>query len=203
MVIILRTKKLEKSLLEISRFNLSKDLSGLLNMHFGEVKICFIPTAPIHIVCYIRNFFNCLEVSKCVLIWNMIYIRVPIVCFKTYHHTSYIILLDYSRCVAWYINMVLILRTQRVEKSLQEISRFNLSTYFGGVLKIHFGEQKMRFLPTAPIHIVRQIRFFFYIFLFKMRFHLNYYLHSCSSYLFQKLSPPKFLSTYSTVVGYI
>jgi hypothetical protein len=48
--------------------------------------------------------------------------------------------------------MVLILRTQRIEKSLLEISQFNLSTEFGGVIKIHFGDLKMRFFPTAPIH---------------------------------------------------
>jgi hypothetical protein len=35
-------------------------------MHFGELKMCFVPTAPIHIVLYLRNFFDCLEVSKCV-----------------------------------------------------------------------------------------------------------------------------------------
>jgi hypothetical protein len=50
--------------------------------------------------------------------------------------------------------MVLILRTQGVEKSLLEISRFNLSTDLFGVLKMNSGELKMRFLPTAPIHIV-------------------------------------------------
>jgi hypothetical protein len=35
-----------------------------------------------------------------------------------------------------------------------EMYRFNVSTDFGGVLKMHFGELKMRLLPTAPIHIV-------------------------------------------------
>jgi hypothetical protein len=54
--------------------------------------------------------------------------------------------------------MFLILRTQIVEKSLLENSRCNLSTYFGGVLKTHFGELKKRFLATAPIHIVWYIR---------------------------------------------
>jgi hypothetical protein len=47
--------------------------------------------------------------------------------------------------------MDLILRTQRIEKSLLEISRFNLLE-FGGVLKMHFDGLKMRFFPTAPIH---------------------------------------------------
>jgi hypothetical protein len=49
--------------------------------------------------------------------------------------------------------MVLILRTQRVEKSKLEIFRINQSTDFCGVLEMHSGELKMRFLPTAPIHI--------------------------------------------------
>jgi hypothetical protein len=58
----------EKSLLEISRFNLSTDFVGLLKMHFGELKMRFFPTAPIHIVCYIQNIFDCLEVSEYVFI---------------------------------------------------------------------------------------------------------------------------------------
>jgi hypothetical protein len=41
--------------------------------------------------------------------------------------------------------MVFILWTKRVEKSQLEISRFNLSTDFGGVLKMNSGELKMRF----------------------------------------------------------
>jgi hypothetical protein len=45
--------------------------------------------------------------------------------------------------------MVLILRTQIVEKSQLEISRFSLATDFVDVLKMHFGELKMRFIPTA------------------------------------------------------
>jgi hypothetical protein len=47
--------------------------------------------------------------------------------------------------------MVLILNTLKVEKSLLEISRFNLSTDIVGVLKINSGELKMRFLPTDPL----------------------------------------------------
>jgi hypothetical protein len=50
--------------------------------------------------------------------------------------------------------MVLILRKQKVVKSLLVIFRFNLSTEFGGVLKMLFGELKMLFLPTVPIHIL-------------------------------------------------
>jgi hypothetical protein len=68
MVLILRPKKLEKSLLEISRFNLSTGYGGILKMHFGELKMRFIPTAPIHVVCYILNDFEGLEFSKCVFI---------------------------------------------------------------------------------------------------------------------------------------
>jgi hypothetical protein len=33
-----------------------------------------------------------------------------------------------------------------------------LSTDFGGVLKMHFGQLKTRFLTTAPNHIVWYIR---------------------------------------------
>jgi hypothetical protein len=57
-----------------------------------------------------------------------------------------------------YMNMVFTLRTGRVEKSLLEIYGFNVSTDFGGVLKIHVGELKIRFMLTAPIHIVWFIR---------------------------------------------
>jgi hypothetical protein len=54
--------------------------------------------------------------------------------------------------------MVVILSPQTVEKSLLEIYRFNLSTDFGGVQKIHSDELKMRFMPTAPIYRVWYIR---------------------------------------------
>jgi hypothetical protein len=78
-----------------------------------------------------------------------------------------------------------------------------VSTDFGGVLKKHFGELKMRFMQTAPIHIVWYIRNIFdSLGVSKCVFHLKYE-RSCSSYLFQKLSPPKFQSTFSTVVGYM
>jgi hypothetical protein len=49
--------------------------------------------------------------------------------------------------------MVLILRTQSVEKSLLEIPLFNLQIGFGDVLKMHSGELKIRLLPAAPIQI--------------------------------------------------
>jgi hypothetical protein len=73
MVFILRTQRIEKSLLDISRFNLSTDFDCVLKIHFGELKMRFIPTAPFHKDCYIHKFFDCLEVSKCVLleIWNI------------------------------------------------------------------------------------------------------------------------------------
>jgi hypothetical protein len=57
--------------------------------------------------------------------------------------------------------MVFILRAQKLMKSLLVISRFNMLTEFGGVPKMHFGDLNMLFLPTAPIHIVCYIRFFF------------------------------------------
>jgi hypothetical protein len=50
--------------------------------------------------------------------------------------------------------MLLILKTQRVEKRIQGISRFNLSTDFVGVLKMHSGELKMRFFLTDPIQLL-------------------------------------------------
>jgi hypothetical protein len=50
--------------------------------------------------------------------------------------------------------MVLIFRTCRVDKRLQEIYRFKVSTDVGEELKMHFGELEMRFMPTVPIHIV-------------------------------------------------
>jgi hypothetical protein len=111
-------------------------------------------------------FFACLEVNKCVFIWYMIYIRVPLICFKGYLPTNFEQLtrmLSFScRFIVWYINMVFILRNQRVQKSLLEISQVNLSTDFGGVLMMHSGELKMRFLQSVPIHIVWYILNFFH-----------------------------------------
>jgi hypothetical protein len=68
MVLILRTQRVEETLLENSRFNLSTDIVGALKLKTGELKIRFVPTAPIHILWYILNFFDFLEVSKCVFI---------------------------------------------------------------------------------------------------------------------------------------
>jgi hypothetical protein len=72
-----------------SRINLSTDFCGLPKVHFGELKMCFLPTAPIHMLWYIWYFFNCLEVSKCVFICNMIYIRVPLICFISHHQPNF------------------------------------------------------------------------------------------------------------------
>jgi hypothetical protein len=89
MVLKLWTQRVEKSLMEISRFNLSTDFGGVLKTHFGKLKKRFLTTAPIHIVWYIQIIFDCLEVSKCVFIWNMIYILVPPICFKRYLHPNF------------------------------------------------------------------------------------------------------------------
>jgi hypothetical protein len=166
MVLILRIRSVEKSILEISRFNLSTDFGGVLKTLFGELKKRFMTTAPFHILWYIRIIFDSLEVSKCVFNWNMNYIRVPSICFKSYHHPNFYQITRLksvtNRSFVWCINMVLILRTQTSVKSLLKISRFNLSKDFSGLLKMHFVELKMGFFPTAPIHIVCYIRNYFY-----------------------------------------
>jgi hypothetical protein len=60
----------------------------------------------------------------------------------------------------------------------------------------------MRFMLTAPIELVWYIRNVFeFLEVSKSRFHLKYELPSRSSYLIQKLSPPKFRPTYSSLVG--
>jgi hypothetical protein len=80
MVLNLRSQGVAKSLLEISGFNLSRDFVGVLKTNFGELKKRFLKTAPIHILCYIQNFLECLEVCKYVFILNMILIHVPLFC---------------------------------------------------------------------------------------------------------------------------
>jgi hypothetical protein len=82
-------KEERKAYWKLTRFNLPTDFGGVQKMHFGELKMCFLPTAPIHIVWYIRKGFDCLQVSKCVFIWNMIDIRFPLICFKSYHHPNF------------------------------------------------------------------------------------------------------------------
>jgi hypothetical protein len=69
---------------------------------------------------------------------------------------------------------------------------------------MHFGELKILFLPTPAIHTVWYIqKVLDCLDVSKCVFHLKYDLRSCSSYLFQKISPQKFRSTYTNVVGYI
>jgi hypothetical protein len=52
----MKTQRVEKTLLEISRFNLSTDLGSVLTMNSGELKMRFFPTPAIQIVWYILNF---------------------------------------------------------------------------------------------------------------------------------------------------
>jgi hypothetical protein len=138
-------------------------------------------------------------------IWNMIHIRVPLICFKSYQPYAVQLTRMYSVTFFFlFINMVIILRTWRVEKSLLEINLFNVWTVFVGVQKMHFFELKMRFLPNAPIHILWYKRNIFdCLDVSKCVFYLKYDLHSCSSDLFQKLSSPVCRATYSSVVEYM
>jgi hypothetical protein len=36
----------------------SKDFGGVINIHFVELNMRFLPNAPIHVVCYIRKVFD-------------------------------------------------------------------------------------------------------------------------------------------------
>jgi hypothetical protein len=79
-----------------------------------------------------------------------------------------------------------------------------VSTDFGGVLKMLFGELKMRFLPIATIQVVWYLqKNFDCVDVSKCVFRMKYDLHSYSSYFVSKLSPPIFRSTFSSVVGYM
>jgi ABC-type uncharacterized transport system permease subunit len=128
-------------------------------MQFCDQKISVLSTAPIHILWYIRNVFDRLKVSKCFFhLKNYLHscssdlfqkLTPPI--FRSTYSTVF----GYMMVFCLSINMVLILRTWRVEKSLLEIYRFNVLPDIGGVLKTHFGYLKLRFMSTAPIHIVR------------------------------------------------
>jgi hypothetical protein len=117
------------------------------------------------------TYYGIYETSKTVwrllklfFIWNIMYIRVPLICFKSYHLPNFdqFTRLQTVTCRFFvrFINMVFIFRTWRVEKSQLDIYRFNVSTDFSGDLKMHFGELKYRFLPTAPVHILWYIRNF-------------------------------------------
>jgi hypothetical protein len=134
MVVILSTQKVEKSLLEIYRSILSTDFLCVLKMHSGELKMRFLPTAAIHIVWYILIFFPFLEVSKCDFIWNMFYIPVPLICFKSYPHPHF----DCSRLHLSFLSDILtrsLFWGPKIREIILEISRFNQSTDFGGILK--------------------------------------------------------------------
>jgi hypothetical protein len=77
--------------------------------------------------------------------------------FQIYHHPHFDNFLDSIRLHVGFLSDILtrsLFRGPKLEKSIQEISRFNLSKVFGGVLKMHSGELIMRFMPTAPIHIL-------------------------------------------------
>jgi hypothetical protein len=129
----------------------------------------------------------------------MIYIRLPLVCLNSYQHPNFdkltLVLSVTCRFFDWYINMVFILRNQSVEKSLLEISRFNLSADFVGVLIMHFVELKKRFLLTAPIHLVWYIlNILECLEVSKCVSHLKYVLHSCSSYCFKAYHHPNFIN---------
>jgi hypothetical protein len=84
-----RPKIQRKAYWKFPAFNLSTDFCGVLKMHFGELKIRFLPNQPSHMVWFILNVFDCLELSKCVFIFNMIYIRVPLICFQNYQDPNF------------------------------------------------------------------------------------------------------------------
>jgi hypothetical protein len=206
MVLIFRTQRVEKCLLEIFRFNRSTDFGGVLKMHCGELKVRFLQTAPTQIVWYIRNIFDCLEVNKCVFIWNMFYIRDLFNCFKSYRHNNiYLFTRLYSvtgMIIVWYINMVLILRKQWVEKSLVQVTRFNLSTEYVWVIKMHFVELKIFFFQPLQFTEYDNTKLVDCWEVTKCVIDLNSDLNSCSYYLFQKLSQHKFRWNYYTVFDF-
>jgi hypothetical protein len=56
---ILRTQMVEKSLMEIFPVLIFQtDFGGVLKRQLGELKYCFLPTAPIQIVWYIEIFLT-------------------------------------------------------------------------------------------------------------------------------------------------
>jgi hypothetical protein len=57
----------------------------------------FFPTSPFLKSCYIRNDFDCLEVTKCVSHLKYVQNSCSSYCFKTYHYPNFIILLECSR----------------------------------------------------------------------------------------------------------
>jgi hypothetical protein len=142
MALILGTWNVENSHLEIYRFYVSTYFVGVLKMHFSLLCMRFLPTAPIHIECYNVSLLTVWRLWNVFFIWNMISIRVPLICFISYLHLNFDQLTRiYSvTCmfIVWYINMFLNLRTCRVEKTYWKFPGL-MSTDFGSVLKTHFG----------------------------------------------------------------
>jgi hypothetical protein len=156
MVVFLSTQRVEKSLLEIYSFNLTTDIGGVLKMHSGELKMRFLPTAAIHIVWYIVNFLT---------FYRLVNVFSFEICSKFVFHLyeskaiNTQISINILECRRLHVGIFsdiltcFFFRNLRVEMSLLDISGFNLSTDFGGVLKMHSGELKTRFMPTVPIDI--------------------------------------------------
>jgi hypothetical protein len=109
-------------------FNLSTAFCGVLKMNFDELKFRFFQTKQCTLYGTYDTFFDSLEFSKYIFIWNMIYIRVLLICFRSYQLPNFDqltrLLSITCRFIDWHINMVLILRTQSVDKCLLEISTF-------------------------------------------------------------------------------
>jgi hypothetical protein len=119
---------------------------------FWRAENRFLPTARIHILWYKRNFFDCLDVSK-----SVFHLKYDLhSCSSDLFHklsspvcrATYSTVVGFMLVFGWFINMVLILRTWRVEKSQLEIYRFNVSTDFSGILKMHFGKLKKPFFAN-------------------------------------------------------
>jgi hypothetical protein len=123
-------------------------------------------------------------------------IKVTLICTTSYEHFNHDKRIPvYSSPVVygiWNINIVLILRSWRVDKKLPEIYRLFVSTDFVGVLKMLFGELKSFFSNCANWISMVHTKYFWGLEGSKCLFHLKYELHSWSIYLFQKLSHPKF-----------
>jgi hypothetical protein len=89
------------------RLFVSTDFVGGVKMHFGELKMRVLLTAPIELVWYIQKFLECLKESKCLFHLKYQLHSCPFICFKFVTKLISTNLLESSRSQAFLVSEIL------------------------------------------------------------------------------------------------
>jgi hypothetical protein len=173
---------------------------------FCRAENAFLPNPPIHLVWYIRNIFEDLEGSICVFHLKSELHSCPSYLIQSLSpHKFRPTCSSVVGCNhVWCLKYKHVYYFEDLNSRWKSIGNIMIICFnrFCRCTKNAFWRAENPFFTNAPIHLVWYIRNVVYCLEdSKKNFHLKYDLHSKFHYLFQKISPPKFRKTYSSLVG--